>query len=111
MPGNRWAVPSHGGSRLNGTRRISVEATGGLADQGQEQGKVNLLLLAVTGGQGVKIIGKIIYQGGCKVKFEAGGIIGLPDLVGQGFRGDFEMPAVFGAGGIDQQGQWRDGAG
>src|SRR5579863_1319327 len=107
MPGNRWMVLSHGGSGLNGTRGISVEATGGLADKRQEQGKVDLLLLAVPSGQGVKIIGKIIYEGSSEVKFEAGGIIGLPDLFSQGFREDFEMPAVFSAGGIDQQGERR----
>ena len=79
MPGNRWTVTSDGGSGLDGAGWIAVEAVGSLTDQRQEQGEIDLLLLAILCGQGVKIIGKIIRKSSRKVEFEPGGIVGPLD--------------------------------
>ena len=108
MPDNRWTVVSDGGPGLDGTGGIAIEAGSGLTDQRQEQREIELLLLAIRCSQGVKIIGKIIREGGREVEFDTGGIVGLQDLAGEGAGECRQNRKVFGPAGIDQQGKgWK----
>jgi hypothetical protein len=69
MPGNCQAVAPDGGSSLDGAGGIAIEVVSGLADERKEDRKIDLFLFAIPGGQGVKIIGKIIRKSGSKVEF------------------------------------------
>ena len=91
MPRNCRAVASDGGSGLDGAGGIAVEVVSGLADDRKEDRKIDLFLFAIPGGQGVKIIGKIVCKDGRKMEFEPGGIVSGLDPGRQGSCKGFQL--------------------
>lgn len=65
--------------------------------------------MAIPGGQGVKIVGKVIRKGSGEMESEAGRIIGLPDRNRQGVRKCLQRAEVIGIGRIDQEGYGWEG--